>query len=289
MKILIKDILTWIKNPNDIALDIKLKTKVFLLFQMLLLDIVIATMIAGLTYLIHMYVIKLDYPLIDEAPLLLLVLAVFFLPFVEEIIFRLPLKYKRNYLFQIADSLIGNWIKNRWKRFFKYFMYFMVLAFGLIHLTNYTNTEPIFYCLAPIIVGSQILGGFILSYTRIKLGFIWAFVQHGLFNLFGIIMTVLFFHNHDIMNISTPEYNLKITELAYIYVEDSYYDSDFDGDVFYSIDAEDVSLQSIIDNVSMDHDEVYDDVWVDFYFESKDGIDSKEIIKLIKENIKFED
>lgn len=288
MKELLSDILIWMKDPKEVSVDLGFKTKVNLLLRILFLDILIATVFLGLVYLIHIYVVKLSEPLIDFNPFSLLVLAIIVIPLMEELIFRLPLKYDRNYFAKILDTYFNDWIKDRWDFIFKYFMYFMALLFGLMHLSNFENHEAIFYCLGPIIVGSQIIGGFLISYTRIKLGFLWGYLQHALFNLFGIAIGLLIVHNQVIINESTQEYNLKVTELAYIYNEDSSYSSDFKGDIYHSIKAEDVNLQSIIDKLSLEDDKVYDDVWVDFYFESEEGIDSKVLIELLKNNIKFE-
>jgi membrane protease YdiL (CAAX protease family) len=288
MKNLIKDLLNWIKNPNDIPLNINLQAKFKLLVGILLIDILIAIAILGLVYFIHYNVIQLKQQLIDWNPSLLIFLAIIIAPLIEEILFRLPLKYERNYLVRLFDFLLGGWIKQRWHKWFKYFVWLLALAFGLIHLSNYENREPLFFWLAPIIVGSQLIGGLTLSYSRIKLGFKWSVIHHGMFNLFGVVIGLVFFHNVSIMNLSNNDYTFEITELMYINKESSSYDATIQNGITYLIKAQDINLQKVIDVLNEEEEKLYDDIWVDFYFESKEGIETKELIELMKKDIKFE-
>ncbi len=289
MKALISNLIIWIKKPDDIVLEINLKDKLILFVKLFFLDILIGVMFMILLYWIHFYIVKLDDPLLDDSPFMIFLLAVVIAPLIEELVFRLPLKYERNYFAQILDTYFNDWIKDRWGCIFKYFLYFMVLAFGLIHLSNFNNNESIFYILGPIIVGSQLVGGLLISYVRIKLGFLWGVLQHSLFNFVGVVFVMLFFHNQDVIDLSTPRYNLQVIELMYIHKEDSNYSSDFENNIIYSIEAENVSLQRVINNWSVEQEQLYDDMWVDFHFECKEGIDSKELIEILKEKIKFEE
>ena len=152
-------------------------------------------------------------------------LPVFFIlflgPFMEEIIFRLPLKLKKinivlslSFLsiYFIGDKIVDiniysfyTWIKivpiffisiffyicvkdslmeaiN--KKYFKTFFYLFTISFGLIHIVNFYKIVPsnLVY-LTPIFVLPQIVLSFFIAYIRMKNGFIWGFFLHSLYNL----------------------------------------------------------------------------------------------------------
>ena len=288
MKKLYFDILKWIKEPDDTPMGIKWNKKINILGQILILDILIGIIFICLTYFIDNYVIKLNEELIDINPSILFLLAVIVLPILEEILFRFPLKYKRNYLIRGLNVLFGGRIKNKWNKNFKYFVYIMTIAFGLIHLTNFNNDEILFFCLGPIIIGNQLIGGLILSYTRIKLGFSWSIIQHGLFNLFGIVIGVLFFHNYTVINESNDQYSFHVAELMYIDKELSSFSTDIQNETIYSIKGEDINLQRVINSLNVDEINLYHDTWVDIDFESKKGTSNSELLEILKTEFKFD-
>jgi membrane protease YdiL (CAAX protease family) len=288
MKKLYYDISKWIKKPDDIPMDINWRKKSTILGQIFILDIIIGVIFIGLTYLIDNYIIKINQDLIDINPSILLLFAVVVLPTLEEILFRFPLKYKRNYLIRGLDRLFGGRIKDKWNKNFKYFVYIMTITFGLIHLTNFGNDEILFFCLGPIIVGSQLIGGLILSYTRIKLGFIWSIIQHGLFNLFAIVIGVLFFHNSTVINDSKDEYYLHVSELMYVNKELSSYSTNIKSGTIYSIRGDDINLQKVINSLNIKGVNLHHDTWVDVHFESENGISNSELLKLLKTKFKFD-
>lgn len=289
MKILVKNIYSWIVNPDESSLDIDFRSKMILLGQMLLLNLLFTIPVIALTEIIHYNIIRLDELLIDDNIILLLILVIFIGPIIEELIFRFPLRYKRNYLSRIIDAFINDWIFNNWKYIFKYFLYVMIVLFGLIHLTNYNNTEPIFFLLSPIIVGSQLLGGLVLSYCRIKLGLTWAILQHSLFNLIVTILAFLIFHNYSLVSKSTQKTNLEITELMYIDKETSCYSINRKDGRIYSIDAVNISLYQFMDSLQTKGPKPYDNTWINADFISKDGSTESEILEIMKSDIKFEE
>jgi len=284
-----KDIILWLKSPDDTPLDISTNQKLRILAGVFLLDVLIATVFISLSDLIDTYVVKLEEPLIDFNPWILLLFSIVVMPLIEEVIFRFPLKYERNYIARGLNKLLDGKIKLRWGNYFKYIVYFMAIVFGLVHLFNYDNTELVFFLLGPIIVGSQLIGGLILSYTRIKLGFLWAVLQHGLFNLFGIIIVLLFFHNSDILYVASDDYSLQVTELMFVQSDESSFSTNIQNDTTFSIKAKNVNLQKVINSLSDGEESLYHDTWVDFHFESKSGLPNSEIIELLKTEVKFDE
>ena len=118
-------------------------------------------------------------------------------PVVEELIFRYPLKFARNRVLKIA-------------------VYTSSVVFGLYHLSNYTNNEVLFYLISTIIVGSQLLGGFLLAYLRLKHGLPWSILTHAVFNALMVIPSALFMQGKTVIDYQSADYSLVVTEYAYL-------------------------------------------------------------------------
>lgn len=131
-------------------------------------------------------------------------------PFIEELIFRLPLNYKRNYLFKLIGNLIGKErVRNFWFKNYSLFFYLFILAFGLVHINNYKDESINILLLSPILVLPQIIGGTVMAYIRMKLGFFWGFLQHAIFN--SALMVIAFSTNlEEKVMIDNKDYKLKI-------------------------------------------------------------------------------
>ena len=89
MKKLYFDILKWIKEPDDIPMEINWQKKVIILGQIFFLDILIGVIFIGLTYLIDIHILKINEDLLDINPLILFLFAVLVMPILEEILFRI--------------------------------------------------------------------------------------------------------------------------------------------------------------------------------------------------------
>ena len=68
----------------------------------------------------------------------------------------------------------------------RFIVYFTAITFGLIHIFNYENIGN-FWWLTPILILPQLIGGFTLGYLRLKLGFVWGFFGHALYNCIFVI------------------------------------------------------------------------------------------------------
>lgn len=146
---------------------------------------------------------------------------VFLGPFMEEIIFRLPLRFKKRNIvlslsflsiYFVGDKVVDvnvsslyTWIKivpivfiiilfytcikdslleSINKKYFKTIFYLFTISFGLIHIVNFYKIVPVnLVYLAPIFVLPQITLSFFVAYFRMKNGFIWGFFLHSLYNL----------------------------------------------------------------------------------------------------------
>lgn len=288
MKERLLDILHWLKKPDTQALDISNAQKLRVLFQLVIIDALMVLPFFAMAYFIHYYVLKLLGPIETLNMAGLLFLGVLVVPFVEELLFRFPLTYKRNYLARGLDYFLGGKIERNWPSFFKYFMYTMAFLFGIMHLWNYDNREVLFFALGPLITGSQLLGGLVLSYSRIKLGFVWSFLQHAIYNLtiFAVMLSV--YQNESIIDLNAEEYSLKVNGF---YCPDEFaysFDFDISNDTIYHIKSYQYAFNGVFETLGMDSVVAYDDFIMDMEFESEKGMHKSEFVKLLEEYIEFE-
>ena len=66
--------------------------------------------------------------------------------------------------------------------------YFLTIAFGLVHLSNFVITNNVIY-FAPILVAPQIVLGGYLGFIRVKFGLLYSILLHAAYNAFFILGT----------------------------------------------------------------------------------------------------
>jgi len=134
----------------------------------------------------------------EMKPDLIFFFAVIIAPFLEEIMFRLVLKFRSNFLIlwplqllillQVSNKInLLKTIRNFWNKFYAWIFYLITIAFGLIHILNFKPSINI-YLLAPVLVAPQILIGISLGYLRIRFGLIWSILFHAFYN--GILLSI---------------------------------------------------------------------------------------------------
>ena len=186
----------------------------------LLLDLILAiVLIIPLGYAFEEYFET--YQEFMESPFEIIMLGVLIVPFIEELIFRWPLVYNESHIklflfgvsllfllffwqvgiiLLIATFILSSMKWDKFKRFKprelhkKYIgllFWLSVIAFGLIHITNYDFKEIPFY-VYPFMVLPQIIGGISLAIIRIKFGLRYAIIQHSLFNLIAFSSEIFF-------------------------------------------------------------------------------------------------
>src|SRR5690606_30057159 len=130
------------------------------LFSLLVIDIPITVLLSMLiNYFAKLGWVEIENHqvklLLDLAPVwLVFLLAVIIIPFIEEIIFRFFLRFRRNYFLQIIISIFPKTktpISGFWNKNYGYIFYLSAIVFALIHITNFGSNNPIFY-LIPILV-----------------------------------------------------------------------------------------------------------------------------------------
>ena len=189
-----------------------------LFFTVFIIDFGFAVVAGGFLSFIDEFILELESEKMDDIINNSTVFYIFFLlviivPFIEELIFRLYLNYKRNFLFLGFDKIFNNKLREFWSKHFKLCFYFSALLFGLIHATNYSNTSVLFYILIPFIILPQFLGGLAIGYIRLRLGFFWGVLEHAFHNfiIFGII--IFFANTTSLVDTSNLNYELTIEKM----------------------------------------------------------------------------
>ncbi len=201
----LRDLWHFIKKPIELTQDrTTLKVKIGTCLALFIIQIppllVLSTLLVGLEVLelweddMH----RLQKIFKEMKPELIFFFAVVIAPLFEELMFRLILKFRSNFLIlwplQLLillqrDNKINllKTIRNFWDKFYGWIFYLITIAFGLIHILNFEPSLNI-YLLAPVLVAPQILIGINLGYLRIRFGLIWSILFHAFYN--GILMSI---------------------------------------------------------------------------------------------------
>lgn len=188
--------LSFLKKPDDrsfsrVNLSFKLKT----LLSLLLLNVALS-----FVWILVMNVLDIDGLENMNSELMklpygtLILLGVVVAPFIEEIIFRLPMKYSRNYLLQFLIALVALFapyksknaiyakVRSFWIRHFWVFFYLLSTFFAFVHIYNYVDAKQLLL-LSPLLTLMQFIGGLIMGYLRVRFGFLWGWYYHAIYNL----------------------------------------------------------------------------------------------------------
>ncbi|WP_299984471.1 CPBP family intramembrane glutamic endopeptidase [uncultured Pontibacter sp.] len=181
-----------------------------------------------------------------------LLLGVLAVPLLEELVFRYGLRFKSGYMALLAfvatialgvlaysllplEGAIGVWVisgmalvlyalnadaitgflKKLWDKVYSVFFYFMAFAFGLIHITNFTDFDyaSAAVLLIPILIAPQVVGGMLMGYMRVKYGFFWGYFLHASHNalFFGLALATMGMLDEK-LHIQDENYTLQVEE-----------------------------------------------------------------------------
>ena len=215
------DLLAFAKNPKE-QQDKNQTTshKVKRLFSVLAIDLPITAVLGLLIVGIEeIGLVDTDNhmmnDLFESTPVLVtLLLTIILVPFIEELVFRLFLKWKRNYLLLLIVSIFPRSresLYNFWKTNYGYVFYFSVITFGFVHITNYeSDTIPLW--VMPILVLPQLFGGVLIGYLRVRYNFMYGFFVHALSNAIFIIIALVSMESlsDNEINITNEDFSLTI-------------------------------------------------------------------------------
>lgn len=270
----------FVKKPDDVRIHISSKNRFLLIFNLLLIEILLHFIIVfPCDYLVENFItVQEAYPLSSLTLLNLFLLAVLMAPLLEEFLFRYSLRYHR--LFSRFIS------REKWNRIFPYLVYGSAVAFGFVHLDNYINDSWKFYALSPLIVISQLSGGFILSYIRVRLNILYSFLYHAVWNLlFAIIVPFVMLFFTPPFTHHTSRYSISIEQKAFLLPGDTVsFESDIQDDKIYSLKADQYDLQNLLDYLYGKGKLTTDEGLVNVRFTSGKGISKEEFADILKKN-----
>ncbi|WP_293052911.1 CPBP family intramembrane glutamic endopeptidase [Paludibacter sp.] len=145
-------------------------------------------------------------------------------PVIEELIFRLPLRYQYNYIFKAIFSLVADLdrltpeqeesiITNFRQKYFGWFFYPMAILFGCIHISNFQGYNELLLWM-PLLTSIQFIAGLFLGYIRIKYGLIWSIFYHAFNNMAFISIAICSMHSFKGYQSSTNTYFVSIQPTA---------------------------------------------------------------------------
>ncbi|PHQ30359.1 CPBP family intramembrane glutamic endopeptidase [Leeuwenhoekiella nanhaiensis] len=265
----------FISKPDDTVLPVSFWEKLKFLFSGIFYDLLLA--IGFVILLSFLEPLTADYENLLNQDLYpfwkAIVIMTILPPLIEETIFRFPLKYRRNYLFRGLAYLFKTDFSGFWKKHLRVIVYLFSSVFGLVHLSNYENVDWVFFVLAPIITGPQLVAGLIFSFLRLKLGFVWALLGHFLHNFSLIMLSFLVFHNVERSLVDDEQVSIKTTGIAFEVDRSTRmtYDSSPEGNLL-CLEAQNYELQELIDHFyAKDSLKVRDNDRLDLKLYSKTG------------------
>ena len=284
MKNILLEVYDFIKNPNDQriknwSLELNVKYLLYILF--------FKFTIAALIYFPLIYFLDKIEPLVYETRidyksntfLQVLVVTSILVPIVEEFIFRYLLRY--NKLFSIIIN------KDKWNIIFKILVYTSIFIFGFVHSSNYENNSTLFYCILPILISTQLIGGVFLTFLRVRFNLLTSIVLHVSWNgLLTIIPFAITIFEKPYEN-SSENHTLIIEYLNYNTNKLQKFQIDSTSNRIFKIAIEEYSFNHILDSIYQ-YERNRDDILINMKMVSEKGMTKEEFKKLLMEYDKNE-
>lgn len=279
IKSILVDFLEFIKRPTDFQINFTFKNKLFTIFTILILELLLTLLIVLPIQYILLEFLPLEEAILDpkwQTVSILIIFMIIIIPFIEEIVFRYILRYNR--LFQkIID-------REKWNKIFPFLVYFFSLSFGVVHATNYIDDTLLFYFLSPLVILSQMIGGFTISYIRVRLNFFSGFLYHIIWNtLFGLIVPAISLFISGSYIDKQQNYSLQIEEKLFFNKKNvQKVEIDSDKSKIYKIDVRQQNFQHILDTIYGKNKLHTENFLLNMKLESKKGISKDEFKKILK-------
>ena len=239
-----QDFLEFLKHPSEQPDPIQTrKQKAKRLFSLLIIDMAVMVVLVTVIYWVAKFAMadlknRQLVSLMNLYPIWVILLGgVVLIPVIEELVFRLYLRFKYNFLAQsilLLSSVAGAqnkskfeiFLKNFWSKNFKTIFYLSAILFGYAHIFNYDYSLTILL-LSPLLVAPQFIIGLFLGYLRIKYNLVLGYFMHAIHNAVFLMIPLIFmmgpFENHKFqsfnyfiksekLNIKNNDYALKIEE-----------------------------------------------------------------------------
>ncbi len=171
-----------------------------------------------------------------------------------------------------------------------FFLLCICCCFWFFHIFNYENTETLFYWISPLIILSQLSGGVILGYIRLKAGLFWGMLYHGLFNGIIVIIALLFYHNVATISYSDKEVeNFSLHELQYRDKHSAYSEIKWDSKGnLTEVHCNDISLKLAIRELGIEKELKSNNCWINLDIVAPKGVSKEKVLGILEKEYKFE-
>ena len=271
------DFVSFLKHPKDVQTKESFKRKLQTIFILLGLEMcLLYFVLVPLYYLMEPLVSvkeELDYK--EDTLLMSAISSIILAPVLEEIGFRLILRRKFPIKYIFSQKL--------WDKIFPFLVYASSVIFGFVHLTNYTNDGFWFYVFSPIIITSQLIGGFVIVFIRVRYNLFYGTLYHALWNM---LMTFIMLFTENFSSPyqeKTEKYNIEISE-KYFFDEDEKQVFKIDSlqGKIYKIEVEQYSFQHFLDSLYQGNKYQINDAFIKMKFDSQKGVTKEEFIEILK-------
>ena len=208
-----------------------------------------------------------------------LLVTAFLVPIGEELIFRYLLRYNK-----LFSKIIT---RNKWNFLFKILVYISIILFGFVHSSNFENNSTFFYCVLPILVSTQLIGGIFLTFLRVRFNILTSIISHVVWNGILTIIPILISLFEKPYELSNNDLNLKIEYLNYNSNIQQKFQIDSTSNRIFKIDIKEYSFNHILDSLYQ-YERNEEDILINIKFESKKGITKEELKKLLSDYEKSE-
>ncbi|QDP85916.1 CPBP family intramembrane metalloprotease [Chryseobacterium sp. SNU WT5] len=285
IKIILTDLYEFLRRPNDEQIKLNFKNKFQFILILLGFEIAISlAVIFPLMYLINEITPikqdRFDYADTFFNSILYWVLIV---PVIEEIMFRYFMRFTK------TKSIL--FTRKEWDKIFPFLVYIPVICFGLVHISNFTNDSTLFYILSPLLVISQLTGGLIISFIRVRLNFLSGVIYHWSWNfLFVIALPVVLSVFMQSYTEKTSEYQISIDEKHFFDKEkDQVFKIDSTQNRLNVIHLEQYSMQHLLDSLYSKNKYYVDDVLINLDFKSNKGLNKEAFLEVLKKEYEIKD
>jgi len=224
----------------------------------------------------------------------IILLAVLLIPFLEELIFRFPLRFEKNYLLQVPILLISGkdkrkkqTYKNIWDKYFGQIFYLSAITFALMHALNY-NWDNTSLWLSPLLVLPQFILALFMGYLRVRFNFFLGFLFHAIHNLIFIGFSLI---NTGVNNKEIATFEYDSNKITIQQVNQSNSSSKHIGPD--TLAFENMSVKNIIESIfsnqptiiTTNNVNLYKNTYLNLSFSNTTQLDDKQRNKIIMESL----
>ncbi|WP_297334160.1 CPBP family intramembrane glutamic endopeptidase [Flavobacterium sp.] len=180
-KLLLYDLSGFLKNPDDVQYNVSAikKAKIFIILFLVKVFIFLLLIYPLLILLNNIIDLQHRGELVEDSVFTLIAVSII-APVTEELFFRLVLRRQG-----LVAAIFSEQI---WYKVFPWLCRISIVGFAVIHLSNYNNSETLFYVLSPLIVLSHFITGCFITFTRVRLCFLYGLLLHSLWNFSAYVL-----------------------------------------------------------------------------------------------------